>query len=194
MPSVEYDLRYLKAALPDLEGYLLSKEIYWPISVKPPHGDPPYPRFTLAGLLLARQSLTGRALDADQMKKFQEVSGGIDDVKARWRTAWSGKAARNHSARLNQWNNFMDDYRKQPENNLDRYAYEVRGRVMLELLQPESVEIPAAEIEMVKGLDLILKNSFLDGHFVWDEGLIPCFPRSRFWYLYGSLSKTFVVR
>jgi len=194
MPSVEYDLRYLRAALVDLEGYLLSKEIYWPIGVKPPHGDPPYPRLTLGGIMLSRQSLTGRSMVAAQTDEYTDLSRRLDETRNKWRSAWGSKAARNFSSRLTLWNNFMDDYRKQPENNSDRYAYEARGRVMLQLLQPESDEIRPAEIEMVTGLDRILAESFLQGRFLWGAELIPSFPIGQFWYLYGYLNKSLPIK
>jgi hypothetical protein len=194
MPSIEYDLRYLRAALADLEGYLLSKELYWPISAKPPHGDPPYPRFTLGGILIARQSLSGRLLDSTGQEEYQEITRRFDETRAKWRTAWGQKAARSFSARLNQWNSFIDDYRKQPENNFDRFAYEVRKRVMMQLLQPEVDELSAAEAEMAKGLDRVLKTYFLEGKFIWDQDLMPSFPVTQFWYLYGSLSKSLPLR
>jgi hypothetical protein len=194
MASIEYDLRYLKAALVDLEGYLLSKEIYWPIGIRPPQSDPPYPRLTLGGILISRQSLKGRSMDADQKKEYGNLTGRIDETRTHWRSAWGTKAAREYSSRLVQWNNFIDDYRKQPENNTDRYAYEARGRVMLQLMEPESDEIRPAELEMVRGLDRILQAHLLDGGFVWDTQLSSSFPRSQFWYLYGSLSKSLPVK
>ncbi len=194
MPSIEYDLRYLKAALVDLEGYLLSQEVYWPIGIKPPRGDPPYPRLTLGGILISRQNLAGRAMNAAQGEQYKDLIRRLEDTRSKWRTAWGSKSARNFSARLNQWTNFMEDYRKEPENNVDRYGYEVRGRVMLALLQPESVEIRPAEIEAVKGLDSVLKNSFLEGNFIWDAELIPSYPNPQFWYLYGRLSKTILAK
>jgi hypothetical protein len=194
MPSVEYDLRYLRTALVDLEGYLLSKEIYWPIGVKPPHGDPPYPRLTLGGILLSRQSLTGRSMDASQKDEYKDLSRRLDETRGRWRSAWGSKAARNFTSRLTLWNNFIDDYRKQPENNSDRYAYEVRGRVMLQLLQPDNDEIRSAETDMVAGLDRILESCLSAGSFVWDAELVPCFPKAQFWYLYGFLKKSLPVK
>lgn len=49
MKSFEYDLRYIRAGLDVLEEYLLSDEVFWPIGVNPPVGDPEYPRLTAMG-------------------------------------------------------------------------------------------------------------------------------------------------
>lgn len=190
MPSIEYDLRYLRAGLADLEAYLLSDELYWPIGVKPPHGDPPYPRLTPGGILLSRQSLVNRGLNADQTQEYAELTTKLDEMRLDWQTAWQAKARRSFSSRLVQWSNFMEDYRKQPENNTDRYAYEVRGRVMLQLLEPESPAVTGAELELVKGLDRVLEACLKPGAFVWDPGLSPSFPQSQFWYLYGTLTSS----
>lgn len=190
MPSIEYDLRYLRGGLADLEAYLLSDELYWPIGVKPPHGDPPYPRLTVGGILLSRQSLVNRGLNADQTQEYAELTAKLDEMRLHWQTAWQAKARRSFSSRLVQWSNFMEDYRKQPENNTDRYAYEVRGRVMLQLLEPESPAVTGAELELVKGLDRVLEACLKPGAFVWDPGLSPSFPQSQFWYLYGTLTSS----
>jgi hypothetical protein len=189
MPSIEYDLRYLRAALVDLEGYLFSQEIYWPVGVTPPHGDPPYPRLTMGGILLSRKSLEARPMEPAQAVEMKELIHRLDETKLKWQVAWGTKAARSFSSRLNQWKNFIEEYRKEPGNNQDRYAYEVRGRTMLQLLQPETNEIPPGELELLAGLDLILADYFLEGSFVWGSELTPCFPTPQFYYLYGRLGK-----
>ena len=103
-------------------------------------------------------------------------------------------AARGFSSRIAQWKNFFEDYRKQPENNHDRYAYEVRGRAMLQLLQPETTEIPAGELELLASLDLILEDYLIEGNFVWGLELQISFPKSQFWYLYGRLSASLPIK
>jgi hypothetical protein len=194
MPSVEYDLRFLRAALVDLEGYLFSQEIYWPIGLTPPRGDPPYPRLTMGSILLARQSLGARSMEPAQSVEMQDLLRRLDETRVKWRVAWGAKSARNFSARLTQWKNFIEDYRKQPENNHDRYAYEVRGRAMLQLLQPETTEITPGELELLAGLDMILEDYFTVGTFIWSLELTLSFPEFQFWYLYGRLSSSLPVK
>ncbi|HEY5573072.1 MAG TPA: hypothetical protein VIK64_08690, partial [Anaerolineales bacterium] len=62
MPSAEYDLGYLRAAVAALEDYLMSNELYWPIGAASPAGEPDYPRLTLGGLLLAQKRAHARDL------------------------------------------------------------------------------------------------------------------------------------
>lgn len=189
MPSVEYDLRYLEAGLLDLEGYLLSQEQYWPIGVSAPRGDPPYPRLTLGEMLLARTRLQDRALNSEQRERFQRLEQKMDSTHAKWKSAWEQKAAHGFSARLKLWRDFLEDYRDNPGENGDRYAYEVRRRAMIDLLK-EQFSPPPQELEMLAGLDAILRKELVPGSFVWDKDLQSNFPISRFWYLYGHLKNT----
>lgn len=186
MPSIEYDLKYLQAGLLDLEGYLLSNELYWPIGVGAPAGDPPFPRLTLGGLLVSRTRLEGLELNQEQQTELQRLSTRMDETRSQWRVAWGHKASREFTARLNLWRDFLEDYREKPAANVDRYPYEVRRRVMLELLGPDADAIPAAEAELRDGLDKLLKSIFVPGDFVWDSNQMNSFPKGKYWYLYGQ--------
>lgn len=186
MPSFEYDLKYLQAGLLDLEGYLLSNELYWPIGVSAPPGDPPFPRLTLGGLLMSRARLSGFGLSPEQQAELQRLSTRMDETRSQWRVAWGSKASREFSARLNLWRDFLEEYREKPAANIDRYPYEVRRRAMLELLKPDAESVTAAETELLDGLDKLLKSVFVPGDFVWPDGEMRSFPKSKYWYLYGQ--------
>ena len=186
MPSVEYDLNYLRAGLLDLQGYLLSNEMYWPVGATSPSGEPPYPRVTLGNLLLAQSRLEGRRLTGEQKAEYERLKQRLESTRQEWRVAWEQKAQREYSARLNLWRDFLEEYRKKPAANIDRYPYEVSRRVLLQLLEPEAGTIPAEEAEMRSGLDGILKAVFMPGKFVWDEELKTSFAREPYWYLYGE--------
>jgi hypothetical protein len=185
MPSIEYDLKYIQAGLVDLEGYLLSKELYWPVGATAPAGETHYPRLTLGNLLLARARLSGRELSPEQSSEFERLDQLLQETRQNWKVAWEQKAAKEFSARLRLWRDFINDYRKQPKSNLDRYAYEVNRRVTLQLLTPETAEVPDEETELLNGLDELLRAVFIPGEFVWDGDLKVSFPKNIFWYLYG---------
>jgi hypothetical protein len=185
MPSIEYDLKYIQAGLVDLEGYLLSKELYWPVGASAPAGETHYPRLTLGNLLLARARLSGRDLDPQQRAEFERLDQRLQEISKQWQVAWGQKAAREFSARLKLWRDFLDEYRKQPNANLDRYAYEVSRRVTLQLLSSETREIHEEEADLLHGLDELLRAVFIPGQFVWDMELKASFPKSTYWYLYG---------
>lgn len=185
MPSAEYDLRYLRAGLELLEKYLLSQDLYWPIGVKTPAGEPPYPPLTLGSLKLSQLRARARVKTSEQQVELARLDEQIDAVRSRWRAAWSQKAAAEFRSRLNLWRNFIEDYREQPAANIDRYSYEVGRRVQLYLLAQDMDDIPQADANLLNGLDKYLAAVFLSGPFVWEAELAPSFPPDPYWYLYG---------
>jgi hypothetical protein len=189
MPSSQSDLEYLDAALGIFEDYLLSKEIFWQIGGQPPRGEQPFPSLTLGGMLLAQARLNAKVLTGDQQSRRDRLNSLIDAHKTNWRSAWEKKARAEHSARLNLWRNFLEEYRENPEANADRYPYEVSRRVMLDLLEEEGGEIAGVERELVRGLDRLLDAVLIPGDFVWGSELEGGFPRSKYRYLYGRLKR-----
>jgi hypothetical protein len=187
MPSAAFDFGYLQAGLAGLESYLLSKELYWNLGASSPPGEPAFPPLTLSSLLLSQARLHARSLTMEQRDALAQLDEQMDEIRSSWRVAWGRKAAHDFRARLNLWRDFLEEYREKPDANADRYPYEVSRRVMLHLLSSEAVEIPEAEIELLAGLDQLLKAVFIPRDFVWDEDLSSGFPRDPYWYLYGKL-------
>ena len=189
MSSAEYDLGYMDAAVELLEKYLLSKQIYWKMIASAPPGDPPYPSLTIGGLLLARTRTQARQLTPKQTQQFTQLDGEIDRVRSKWWTAWENKAQDEYRSRLNLWRDFLEEFRQEPEDNTDRYTYEVGRRVMLDLLDGETGGILPAEQQMLSGLDNILSGLLVPGEFIWDKELAAGFSRDEFPYLYGTLKR-----
>lgn len=187
MPSVEYDSGYLDAAVELLEDYLLSKEIYWKLNASSPPGAPGFPTLTLGALMLAEARLQARQLTPIQDQRFSHLREEIDRIRTKWRTAWGNKAKEEFRSRLDLWGNYLEDFRKDPEGNIDRYGYEVSRRVMLEFLGKEALDVPPVQRELLRGLDRILEGLMVPGKFVWDEELVGGFPADNFPYLYLSI-------
>jgi hypothetical protein len=187
MPSVEYDLGYLETAVDLLEKYLLSNEIYWKMMASSPPGEAAYPSLTLGGLLLAQARSQARQLTPGQTRKLTQLVREIEQTKAKWQTAWENKAQDEFRARLNLWRDFLEEFRQDPDENKDRFSYEVSRRVMLHLLTVETSEIPNAEQQMLAGLDAILSGLFVPGEFIWSADLSAGFPEKEYPYLYGKL-------
>lgn len=187
MTSAQYDLIYLQAGIDELKDYLLADDLFWPIGVSSPAGEPPFPRLTLGGLLLTRERAKGIKLSLNQETQLMKLLNKMDSVISDWRVAWTNKAAREFQMRLNMWGNFLEEYRKDPEGNVDRYSYEVRLRVMLHLLQSEAVDLDSSELDLLAGLDMLLRATLINGDFIWDDAIISAFPKDIYWYLYGEL-------
>jgi hypothetical protein len=192
MPTFEYDLRYLKAGIDQLEAYLLAGDLYWPIGTNPPKGEPPYAQLTPGGLLLARQRLESTAVSPTQEAEFARQAQHFEALCSQWRTAWGNKARQDFHARLKLWRNFLEEYREKPTAHYDRYHYEVGRRVQLHLLTTESADLPTAELDAVNGLDKLLRAVFIPGKFLWEEILRSSFPQKDYWYLYGTIKQELI--
>jgi hypothetical protein len=190
LPSLEYDLRYLRAGLEELSDYLLSDDLFWPINTSPPSGESPYPRLTLGNLMLSKKRLQARSLLPDQQIQFTKFTNQIEIVSTKWRVAWEKKASHGFRSRLSMWKNFLDEYYKHPPSNADRYTYEVRLRVILHLLDSEISDKEESEIKLLSSLDTLLRAVLVKNKFIWDSVYEGGFESEDFWYLFGKLPET----
>ncbi len=190
MPTFDYDFRYIRAALDQLDSYLLAKDIYRPIGENPPPGESPYPQLTLGSLLLAKERAQASAQASRQRVDLDRLISELEAIRAKWLSAWRRKATAEFRARLNLWGDFLNEYRQHPDSNEDRYAYEISRRVMLHLLLPDTLDLPTADQKFLTSLDLLLETVLIPGEFIWDEILQTAFPQKTYWYLYGYLPKT----
>ena len=187
MVGFDYDLRYLRAGIENLESYLLSDELYWPVDARAQAGEPAFPNPTLGSLLLAQGRLQAREQTLEQETQLIALLSRLEQLRVHWRSAWRKKVERSLRSRLTLWSNFMDDYRRAPEANADRYPYEVTRRVMIDLLQAELDWVLPADQELLAKLDAFINTFLVRGDCIWDPALANGFPPQRYWYLYGRL-------
>ena len=166
------DLRFLNEALPQLQDYLLSGELYWPLSGS-------LPRLTPGALLLVLTRI--RVTQPGMAPKLQQQ---FEVTRTKWHTAWEKKVAREISNRLRLWSNFLADFANSQEQTADSYPAEVRGRAILQLLLPELPDssLATALVE----LDMALEAQLHPSEFLWDARLQVVFPKDDFWFLYGK--------
>lgn len=187
MTSFDYELQYLKAGAVELEAYLLSAELYWPIGIRVSRRQKAYPRLTLGILSIARVKASVLAASPAQKDAFEDVADQITAAQNQWRSAWGRKASSEYRSRINLWRNFLDDYRQHPASHFDRYGYEVERRALLQLLADDADEVRGREDLLLDSLDQYLKAIIVPGGFIWDTDLEPGFPQDPYWYLYGLL-------
>jgi hypothetical protein len=173
MPSPDRDLYFLSEALPELQAYLLSNELYWPLSAS-------QPRLTPGAVLLALARLHVRLPSDAQM-----LQGQLDGTRAKWRAAWDKKVARELSNRLLLWSNYLSDFANDPEQAAASYPAEVRGRAIIQILALEKPDF--SEKTTLAELDDYLKASLRPSEFLWDAAFQPIFPKTTYWFLYGKL-------
>ncbi len=176
MSSPEYERRYLEAAFDVLQDYLRSETLYWPLNIKQPRGEPPYPQLTPGNVLLFMRRLQASEADTTFQQRLAEL-------KTQWGAHWAKKAEREIQARLRQW----EAYLQEPTERAPYYRYKVRERVIVQLLSEDLGDIPAAVASRVAQADHLLRQAFVPGPFVWESHLQPLFPEEAYWFLYGQI-------
>ena len=189
MPDFAHYRVYLQGGLREAERYLLSNELFWPLNIVSDSGEPSYPNLTLGGLLLYQAFACPMAQTGSQRTELQQIETELETMQTRWRVAWERKASWEFKSRLRQWGNFIKEVRVDPEDNIGYYRYEVRFRVMLDLLQPFINHIDPAYLEHLDSLDLLLRALFTPGEFIWEPEQAAEFPADKFWYLWGVLKE-----
>lgn len=182
---IDSDLAYLRLAEADLQEYLLSGELFWPLASIPHSiGVPGLNQLSLGGLALAIKRIgAGGEPSADTAA----LLGLVEQVKARWRSNWSRKAAREFQSRVGLWQRNLGELIQDPAANAKSYPAQVRLRVILELLKDESSELTEVEWGLLSGLDARLKAVSRPSGFIWEPELERGFSPERFWFLYCTL-------
>jgi hypothetical protein len=160
--TTQKDHLYLSAGVPQLEHYLLSKELYYPLSLD-------LPQLTLGGILLSLARMGAQAA------KFEAQ---VEATRSKWRSAWDAKSSREVGARSGLWVNYLAEYRSDPKSGSRLYSQNVRYRAMLSLLGKTEDDS-----------DFFVKSVFKEGRFVWEDECAPGFSRETFWFLYGTLKE-----
>ena len=189
MHPPEYNLSFANAILDELEPYLLSSELFWPLEQRVACGMPRFPRLTLGGLLLTIDELTAQEpeLTSSQAAAWLQVQSLFAHNQVRWEVAIERKAVRELNCRLNLWRAYLTDLEEKKEGP-ENYAHEARQRVMFQRLLHLASKHPEVESlnTSVLSLDSKLRASFITGPFIWDKRLESAYPPPDFWYLYGT--------
>ncbi len=184
-PTIEFE--YLHNALEELERYLLSDELFWPVLARPSTGGS-FLKLTLGNLLLSIKKLDalqeGRQLSRAEEGELRRIRTEIETVQRKWQAAWERKAEWEFRSRFGQWAHVLDDLKKDFERQAPYYNSEVRLRMLLDLLAGEVGDTRGYDLTP---LDAFLKGLLIPGRFIWPPELEPGFPEEDFWYLYGGL-------
>lgn len=182
MTRFDDDMKYLQGAVSELEPYLLSHELYWPLGSGYTRGMVSS-RLSLGALLLTIKRLESSTGQGEVSVLLEQV----ESASRQWRVHWQKKAAREFESRLNLWQNAFAELLDRPSQDQGLYSVEIRNRTMLDLLRVDAEGIPPHELTRLEGLDHRLKARLVPSGFIWEADLEPAFPRDKFWYLYGTL-------
>ena len=167
----EEDRRFVTLSAGELEDYLSSEVLLWRIKVQ----NLP---LTPGNLLLAMKRLSV-VEDTKLVLIIDEILCLID----KRRIAWEKKVSKEIPMRLNQWCNQVEEIQRY--GSLDSsYGYQVRTRVILELLFAEK-HYPDEHTRLaLEDADANLSLIAGSGEFIWDEILKDHFPEITYPYLY----------
>jgi len=181
MSSLQADRSFFEAGVDQLENYLLSPELYWPLS-----GKSDQPRLTIGALLLADRRLQGSENSPEGKLELVRLRMRLQALQAKWRSAWENKSIQEFRSRFQVWKDYLDEYRDTPDPNAADYPQRVRGRAILQLLGYDLPKPPVESLAL-KDLDHYLREALLPGTFCWEPQLVVAFPGDEYWFLYGKL-------
>lgn len=160
----------------DLQGYLESNVLFWPLRA---HSQP----LTPANLLLAERKLSHKDLPVHH--SLQNALAQIDHVRRTMRGAWQKKEVLEFSARRNQFSTIIADLTTGDGTGVD-YRVIARLRTLLHLLCEDTIDCHASQ-NSLEELDFTLRSCLVPGEFIWSKEFETVFPKSQFWFLYAHL-------
>jgi hypothetical protein len=179
MMPLHEELQFLAAASEELEQYLLSASPTWRLA-----GPSSLPALSPGYILLYQRRVDAWPWSAEEKEKAALPGQKILAVRARWRSAWLARVRQEIPQRLRLWKSALLDLRQAPPAGLGGFRWQVRWRVMLDLLLEESGSADVAAQNELEGLDRRLRTALAPGSFLWEPQLEAAFPPQPFWYLY----------
>jgi hypothetical protein len=188
MRPVKTNLRFLEAMIKELEAYVLSRELFWPLSPEHRTDGPSFPRMTIGNVLLTFDQLEVQreGCSPSHEAALQKLSLAWEQACRKWRAGLEGKAIIEMRSRLNLWRAYLTDL-KQQGDRAGVYSHEVRNRVKFERLTDFVGRHEDADphLAAIQSQDARLRTKFSPGEFQWHPALKQVYPKSRYWYLYG---------
>jgi hypothetical protein len=183
--DLERDLLIVEASAADLKDNLLEDSIYW--TLRAPRGHHVLPKGTLGGLLMRLHRLD--ALEDDltpqQRERLHAAATTVREELQTWAAQAEEMALREIKARLGAWSAYLEEVGGDPDRYIAEYPTQVQGRVALDfLLEYAGDAVSAGTRSAVTTADNLLRSIGVASPFVWDDALIPAYPKSRFWWLY----------
>lgn len=184
------DLAVLTAMADDFEPFIQSDVVYWQLSDAGPFLAR-NPKLTVGGLLLHRHRLAALhiSLTPDEESAYTRLDADLDIILGSWKANLERKALREIKARLGSWAWYLDECADSPSACSSSYQTDVYARTYLQLLfevVPESSSNVVSARANLAQLDSQLRIIFIPDGFMWDHNLAPAFPKTEFWFLYGS--------
>ena len=187
MHSVDYNLDLFEAMLDEIEEFLLSADIFWPLAKHSKPDLPPYPRLSTGGLLMTEDESRAQEVEMnpDQEARHAKLERHWDSTLHKWRSALGRKSEREMGMRLNLWRAYLSDLEDGSASHFD-YHREVRNRVQFTRLQTIATRgsKTLTMVKTIRSLDARLQNLTISDEFIWDDRLREIYPEGNFGFLY----------
>ncbi len=189
MDSKEIERIYAVSSLNALKDYLLSPTQFWPISLPGLSKDEQssVPKLTPGNLYLCLRKINTYDYAPNLISGVKDIEERISSILDAWQANWRKKAQLEIPIRINLWDSYLNELKRNPALNMGSYSYQVRNRVILDLLEEELKVAKNDDIVSIRYLDEKLKNLVTDGDFIWQSDLIRGFPKINYWYLHIQL-------
>ena len=187
MESIDYNLDLFDALLDEIEDFILSADIFWPLAKRSKPDSPPYPRLSTGGLLMTRDESQAQEaeMNSDQKARHAKLQRQWNEVLNKWRSALGRKSEREMGMRLNLWRAYLSDLEEGSASNFD-YHREARNRVQFTRLRTLTAS-NSKTLKMektIRSLDARLLNLTIASEFIWDDRLREIYLEGDFGFLY----------
>jgi len=194
MLPIEQNLSLLERMLEELESYILSDEVFWPLSQKEIQGLS-LPRLTFGGLMLILDELAAlnSQMSTKQVLRYERLLRKYEGIFGKWRSSIEKKVIQELHARLNLWRAYLLDLEEQPER-IEGYPREVRTRVMIHRLIDLIGNLDDLDVELqsLKIIDDRIHDFLSPGEFIWETSLQQIYPREQFPFLYMKTHESII--
>lgn len=179
------DQALLRAAVEELQAYLLSNELYWQMT--PLKQDRQVGRLlslTPGNLMLSIIKVKHYPWSEPETGEAQALLRRLEGEIARWRSAWRKKIEREMAARLKQWQDYLAE--SSTDKALIDYPFKVRSRAILDCFEGVDGQLAPAQATLLFMLDERLKGMTREAAFIWEPEVANGFAPGVFWYLYRA--------
>ncbi len=184
----DYKLSLLELQLEEFEAYLLSNQLYWPLSMHKSAGSESL-RLTTGNLLLNINDISAHLEQLSEVQKqdFYNQMNVWNRMHQAWLSTMQKKALLELSSRINLWSAYLTEL-KDNKDLAEHYKVEIRNRVICSLLADHTRETSEyfSIHRKITLLDQQLNQMFQKGEFIWPENLKDIYPEDEFWFLYGQ--------
>ncbi|MEM7331674.1 MAG: hypothetical protein AAF490_06260 [Chloroflexota bacterium] len=185
--ELEKDLRQMADMAGEIEDYIKSDVLFWPMGSGP--------RLTFGGYLMRQHRILALAdsLDAAGQALLNTAVSQFNNALHEKVVRLETKVHTELNARLRQWEAFLGDLKNETIVSRGFFANGVEPRIMIEMLvrkmQTPPYRLEGRIISSLEAHDRRLRRRWSKGEFVLDPVWEEAYPDDEFWYLHGLPGK-----